>query len=158
MTKDQNFVHFHDPNLERTTNGTGKIADYTLAELKALDAGYKFQPEGSSEYPFRGKGLKILSIEEVLLRFLMVRFNIDIKSKNPKAPKLPAQKLKKMGVEDRVWVGSFHQRQIQLFREYSKAITSAGPKEVIQFLVKFYRWRRRLPKLLAEEKKLFPMR
>jgi glycerophosphoryl diester phosphodiesterase len=32
-------VIFHDETLERTTNGRGAVADHTLAELKALDAG-----------------------------------------------------------------------------------------------------------------------
>lgn len=151
MTKDNKFVHFHDPNLERTTNGVGKIADYTLAELKELDAGFKFQPEGSREYPYRGKGLQILSIDEVLPCFPKVRFNLDIKSSNPEAPKLLAEKLKELNVEERVCVGSFHQQQIIRFREYTEAITSAGKKEVIKFLLKFFKWRQKLPKLIEEE-------
>jgi glycerophosphoryl diester phosphodiesterase len=139
--------------LERTTNGIGKIADYTLAELKELDAGYKFQPEGSNDYPYRGKGLQILSIDEVLPRFPNVRFNIDIKSDNPEAPKLLAEKLKELNSEERVCVGSFHQQQIIRFRKYTSVITSAGKKEVIKFLLKFFKWRKRLPKLIAEENK-----
>ena len=154
MTKDQNFVHFHDPDLVRTTNGTGEISDYTLAELKVLDAGYKFQSEESEDFPFRDKGLQILSIEEVLPVFPNVRFNIDIKSKNPKAPELLAKKLKELDIEQRVCVGSFHQKQIQLFRNFSSSATSAGKKEVVNFLLKFHRWKRRLSKL--EDDKRIP--
>ena len=39
VTKDGQLVLIHDATLDRTTNGTGKVCDYTLAELKALDAG-----------------------------------------------------------------------------------------------------------------------
>ena len=39
ITKDGELVLIHDATLERTTNGTGKVYDYTLAELKRLDAG-----------------------------------------------------------------------------------------------------------------------
>lgn len=39
ITKDNELVLIHDANLERTTNGTGKVCDLTLAELKQLDAG-----------------------------------------------------------------------------------------------------------------------
>lgn len=39
ITKDGQLVLFHDATLERTTNGTGKVCDYTLEELKELDAG-----------------------------------------------------------------------------------------------------------------------
>jgi glycerophosphoryl diester phosphodiesterase len=36
FTKDGAIVLHHDPTLERTTNGTGMVADHTLAELKQL--------------------------------------------------------------------------------------------------------------------------
>ena len=39
ITKDGELVLFHDPTVDRTTNGTGKVCDFTLAELQALDAG-----------------------------------------------------------------------------------------------------------------------
>ncbi|MCU0917031.1 MAG: glycerophosphodiester phosphodiesterase family protein [Planctomycetes bacterium] len=35
-TKDGQLVLNHDPTLDRTTSGTGRVADYTLAELKEL--------------------------------------------------------------------------------------------------------------------------
>ena len=37
-TRDGHLVVFHDDTLERTTNGTGRVAEHTLAELKALNA------------------------------------------------------------------------------------------------------------------------
>ncbi len=39
ITKDGELVLIHDATVDRTTNATGKVCDYTLAELKALDAG-----------------------------------------------------------------------------------------------------------------------
>ncbi|MEM9325412.1 MAG: glycerophosphodiester phosphodiesterase family protein [Bacteroidota bacterium] len=41
-TKDSAIIVFHDQMLDRTTNGTGDVHDYTLAEIKALDAGSWF--------------------------------------------------------------------------------------------------------------------
>ena len=38
-TKDGVLVVFHDISIERTTNGTGKVADLTFDELRRLDAG-----------------------------------------------------------------------------------------------------------------------
>lgn len=38
-TKDDELVLLHDETLDRTTNGTGRIAELTLAEAQALDAG-----------------------------------------------------------------------------------------------------------------------
>ncbi|MCF2139462.1 MAG: glycerophosphodiester phosphodiesterase [Candidatus Lokiarchaeota archaeon] len=139
LTKDNHFVFFHDEKLNRTTNGNGKISKYTLKELKQLDAGYNFiQIEnGKITYPYRGKGYRIYAIEEIIPIFPKIRFNIDIKDRNSVAPKLLAKQLREMGVEERVMVGSFHQKQINSFRKVAPEIsTSAGPKEVLQFWIK----------------------
>lgn len=39
VTKDDQLVVIHDATVDRTTNGTGKVCDYTLEELRRLDAG-----------------------------------------------------------------------------------------------------------------------
>ncbi len=44
-SKDGQLVVIHDSTLERTTNGKGKVADSTLAQLRKLDAGSWFSPE-----------------------------------------------------------------------------------------------------------------
>ena len=41
ITKDGELVLIHDDCVDRTTNGSGKVADMTFAELRALDAGMK---------------------------------------------------------------------------------------------------------------------
>ena len=41
ITRDGELVLMHDAAVDRTTDGTGKVCDYTLAELKKLDAGIK---------------------------------------------------------------------------------------------------------------------
>jgi len=40
LTSDRRVVVIHDETVDRTTNGTGKVRDHTLAELRALDAGF----------------------------------------------------------------------------------------------------------------------
>ncbi|WP_030663031.1 glycerophosphodiester phosphodiesterase family protein [Streptomyces rimosus] len=40
LSKDGALVVMHDADLDRTTDGTGPVADRTLAELRDLDAGY----------------------------------------------------------------------------------------------------------------------
>ena len=41
VTKDGELVVFHDLTVDRVSNGTGKVSDFTLAELKELDIGIK---------------------------------------------------------------------------------------------------------------------
>lgn len=45
QTKDGYLVLIHDETLERTTNGTGRVGEHTLAELRAYDAGVRFGVE-----------------------------------------------------------------------------------------------------------------
>ena len=39
----------HDPTVDRTTNGQGRVEEMTLAEIKALDAGSSLNPEFAGE-------------------------------------------------------------------------------------------------------------
>ena len=71
-TKDGQLVTAHDPNLERVSNGTGNIWDYTLAELKHLDFGSHF----SEKY----KDLRLPTFEEILQKLAgRVIMNIHVK-------------------------------------------------------------------------------
>ncbi|RNI23494.1 glycerophosphodiester phosphodiesterase [Rufibacter latericius] len=49
QSKDQEVVVIHDPTLDRTTTGTGRVEDFTLAELKKLDAGIKLDSAFAGE-------------------------------------------------------------------------------------------------------------
>ena len=48
-TKDQQMIICHDAAVDRTTNGSGRVADMTLAELRELDAGSWFGPQFAGE-------------------------------------------------------------------------------------------------------------
>lgn len=61
LTKDGALVLMHDATVDRTTNGKGKVADLTLAEIKALDAGAKMDQ--------RFAGTRIPTFEEALAVF-----------------------------------------------------------------------------------------
>jgi len=62
FSKDKEVVVIHDEILERATNGQGQVADFTLKELKKLDAGSRFGPQFSGErIPTLKEVLKITS-------------------------------------------------------------------------------------------------
>ena len=72
LTKDGELVSTHDQTLDRTSDGTGKVVDYTLSELQRLDFGIKAKEEF--------KGLKILTFEDILKKFAsQTIMNIHIK-------------------------------------------------------------------------------
>ncbi len=147
ITKDEQFILFHDDAVDRTTEAKGLVSSFTLSELKKLDAGYRFQPPN---FPFRAKGLQIQTLDEILREF-PIRFNLDIKDKDPKIPELLALKLKELRVEDRVMVSSFHQSQIKRFRKFSDIPTSAGQKEVFKFWRVANKWIRKHKSIISGE-------
>ncbi len=80
-TTDSHFVVFHDWTLDCRTDGRGVTREHTLAELKALDIGYGYTPDGGKTYPFRGKGIGLMpSLSEVLTAFPQKAFLINVKS------------------------------------------------------------------------------
>lgn len=105
LTKDGKFVLVHDDRLDRVSDGTGMVSDRTMEELKKLDAGYRFTKDGRT-FPFRGKGLAFLSLEELLEAFPKEKFNIDLKDDYPAQVGSYAAVLRKHGAENRVLTAS----------------------------------------------------
>ncbi len=125
ISKDQSVVVTHDATLVRTTNGEGRVSEYTLAELKKLDAGYQFLTP-DNQTPWRAKGLTLLTLSEVFKAYPNVGINIDIKDNSVAAARCIADELLKL--QDGRWlnVGSFHPGVIQAFRGFAPGISTAG--------------------------------
>jgi glycerophosphoryl diester phosphodiesterase len=81
-TRDGVPVLIHDACLERTTEGRGAVAQLDLADLQRLDAGHRFSPDGGRSFPFRGRGLRIPTLDEALRRFPRARFNLELKAED----------------------------------------------------------------------------
>ena len=66
-TADGGFVLFHDATLDCRTNGRGPVSAQTVAQLKALDAGFGYSPDGGKTFPLRGLGRGLIpSLAEAL--------------------------------------------------------------------------------------------
>lgn len=134
-TADGALVVVHDATVDRTTDGTGYVREKTLAEIKALDAGYRFSPDGVT-YPYRGKGITVPTLEEALLAFPEARFLIEIKEDDPAVADQVASVLARTGAAGRVVVGTFHSAVAARFREVMPSVpTTATQGEAIRFLL-----------------------
>lgn len=71
-------VVFHDDVLDRTTNATGPVTARPAAELARVDAGWHFR-DASGAHPFRGQGIGVPSLRDVLLRHRGVPIIIEMK-------------------------------------------------------------------------------
>ena len=76
LTKDGRLAVIHDETLDRTTNGRGPVGDFTLAELKKLDAG-QGEPVPSLEEVFalvKGKAHLVVELKQPEAAPALVRF------------------------------------------------------------------------------------
>ena len=130
ITRDGVLVAFHDDRLDRVTDRTGTIAERTVAEVEAADAGYRFSRDGGVSFPFRGRGIRVPRLEDLLVRWPDVRFNIDPKADACVEPL--AALLDRLNAWDRVCIGSFSDRRLRRIRElgHGRACTSMGPRAV----------------------------
>lgn len=65
LTRDGQLAVIHDDALDRTTNLQGPVAERTMDQLRAADAGYRFAGRDGS-FPYRGRGLRIPTFPDVL--------------------------------------------------------------------------------------------
>jgi glycerophosphoryl diester phosphodiesterase len=85
LTADGEVVVIHDATVDRTTDGNGPVAGLTLAELQALDAGFRFRdPAGAAS--FAGQGVRVPRFEDVLTALPRARLNVEAKCREAAAP------------------------------------------------------------------------
>jgi len=100
---DGRIVVIHDPTVDRTSNGSGAVADLTWDELRELDAGHHFvDPLG--EHSFRGAGVGFSLFDEVLERFPRIRINVEAKAKG--ATGALVESIRRHGAAHRVLVAA----------------------------------------------------
>ena len=135
LTKDGVLVIWHDPTLERNTDGSGRIEDHTLEELRRFDAGYTFTQDGGKTFPFRGKGVRICTLAEALEHCPEQRFNIDLKTKCPEIVDEFIRVIREHDAVDRVVGASFHLSNLKRLRRLAPDfLTSITTAEVVPLL------------------------
>jgi len=82
-TADGEIVVLHDATLDRTTDGAGPVSSLRFTEVARLDAGFHFTPDGGRTYPFRGAGVRVPRLAELVREFPDAPLNIEIKQETP---------------------------------------------------------------------------
>ncbi|MEU3613686.1 glycerophosphodiester phosphodiesterase family protein [Streptomyces sp. NPDC006872] len=94
LSRDGALVVMHDPDVDRTTDGTGPVAEQTLVELRTLDA---------------GRGERVPVFEEVLDA---VRAPLQAEIKDVQAARALAEVMLARDLVERVEVSSFHDEAV----------------------------------------------
>lgn len=105
MSKDNKLVIMHDPDVNRTTDGNGFVKDYTLQELKKLDA---------------GKGETIPTLDEVI-SCVKDRVGLVIEIKEPGTEGKILEKIDENNLEN-VILTSFYHKSIKNARKMNPSV------------------------------------
>ncbi|MBI4410763.1 MAG: glycerophosphodiester phosphodiesterase [Gemmatimonadetes bacterium] len=135
-TADGQCVVLHDVTVDRTTDGTGAIAAMTLAQVRELDAGYRFTPDGGASFPYRGCGVRIPTIEEVL-EAVPDTLVVEVKTAAAQRPLFEA--IRRSGAAARVIAAGEHESARTLFRTFP-GVTSASYRQLKRFYVLHQRY------------------
>lgn len=111
-TRDGEPVVIHDETVDRTTDGSGAVAEMSLADLKELDAGHAYTPDRGRSYPYRGRDVRIPTLGEVA--DVAGRLPMIIEVKSERAGRALAAWLGDGGSEhlDRIVVGGFEPGEV----------------------------------------------
>lgn len=116
LSKDEHVVVIHDNLLDRTTNGSGFVKDYTLSELKDFDAGKYFSEEFA--------GTKIPALSEVLefISALNIKLIIELKGDYEKLDMKVVELIHRYNCEDKAIISSFNHNYLKNIKNNSPSI------------------------------------
>lgn len=131
-TRDGVLVLIHDDTVDRTTDGAGRVNDLTLEEIKQLDAGDYWTNDDGQTYPYRGQDVRIPTLEEILIAHPQMRFNIEIKQREPSIAGSLCESLRRHGLTERTLVASFHAQAMTEFRAACPEVATSMVEDEIR--------------------------
>jgi glycerophosphoryl diester phosphodiesterase len=132
VTRDGHVVLSHDPRGARMCGVDMAIADASLDEVRAWDAGARFVSASGAPAT---KPCRIPTLEEVLVAMPGVAFNVDAKSRHPQMVPRLLDVIHRAKAEDRVLVASFDARTLRDVRARGyRGKTGLAQAEVVRLL------------------------
>jgi glycerophosphoryl diester phosphodiesterase len=130
LSADRIIVVCHDETLDRTTNASGPVTALTADELSRVDAAYHFADKRGA-HPFRGQGIYIPTLREVLERYPDIPIIVEMKPDSEDMGRALAAEVVKAGAVDRVCAAGYGLRSLGAVRHVLPAMaTSASRTEV----------------------------
>lgn len=128
LSRDGLVVVHHDAALDRTTSARGPLCARTADELARVDAGFNFRA-GNGSYPFRGCGIGVPTLREVLGRYPAARLIVELKVGGRDLARAVVDEVRRASAVERVAVGSFYADAIDEVRRCEPAIRTGAAKE-----------------------------
>lgn len=135
-TRDGALVLSHDETLDRLTDTPGRIAELTLPEVLKADAGYALTPAGGQGFPFRGQGVQVAQLRDVLREFPNTPMIVELKQVSPSIAAPFCTALREAGATGRVIAASFSDLALNEFRRLCpEVMTSMTAREVLPLVL-----------------------
>jgi len=135
LSRDGVVVVHHDMTVDRTTNGRGAVSAFTADELARLDAGYRFSGDARSGNPFKGCGIGVPRLLDVLLRFRDARIVIELKGGHAALALATVDVVRRADAVDRVCIGSSSRRGLRVVRSAEPGIATSAAREEVRWAV-----------------------
>jgi len=133
LTADNQLVVRHDDMIDTTTNGSGLIAEMTLAEIQQYDVGFHKIDFPELSYP---PGIVVPTLESLFARLPDSRYLIELKPEGTSAADHLCQLVNRYSLAEQVVIGSFHSSVLRYFRHICPDVpTSLGQSEVALLVV-----------------------
>lgn len=123
LTADGHVVVHHDPAMGRTSNGAGTVAASTLDAMRGCDAGCRFTRDSGASYPYRDRGVRFPTLDEVLERYPTTPLLIEIKTAT--ASVAARRLIERHGAASRVIVDAFDSAALTPFADSRIAVGSS---------------------------------
>ncbi len=135
-TGDGELVVIHDATVDRTTDGSGRVDEMTWEALRKLDAGYRWTADDGASFPFRGMGLRVPLLDEVLNSLPDTPMIIELKDVSDAARVRFSEAIAQSPFPERKVIASFQAESVKYIRDNNPGIaTSSTAGEVLRFWV-----------------------
>ena len=132
LSADDEIVVIHDNSVARTTGRRGRVENMSSTELRGLDAGHQFTADYGRTYPYRGKGVTIPLLRDVLIEFPDAGLNIELKKTREGVEKRVADLLAEHGASSRVLIASHDHETLARFREVAPSVSTGYSKDEVR--------------------------
>ena len=131
LSRDGEVVVCHDDTLTRVAAHDGVFREMTVAEIRRADAGYNFSPVSTGAFPFRGLGIRVPILHEVLTSFPHQRFIIELKQATHDLAAATLDVVQRARMTRSVLIASEHQEPIDHARAIAPDVPTNMPAQEV---------------------------
>jgi len=132
-TREGLLVVIHDGDVDRTTDGKGPVHTFSLRHLQSLDAGFSWTRDGGKTHPFRGRGIRVPTLEEILRALPESKMSIEMKQHRPSLARPLCEMLRRHHGTQRILVSSFYDDLLDEFRQACPGVATSAGKSGVQW-------------------------